>query len=43
MDKDVKEFTEEELEIIANWGFIVSTERPLSKEETELYFKVTNA
>jgi hypothetical protein len=35
--------TDEELEIITNWGFIVSTERPLSEEEKELYFKITNA
>ena len=34
-------FTEEELEILANWGFVTSTERPLSKEEAELYFKIT--
>ena len=33
-------FTEEELEIIRNWGFIASTERPLSDDEKELYFKL---
>jgi len=36
-------FTEEELGIIQNWGFIVTTERPLSKQEKELYSKITNA
>jgi hypothetical protein len=35
-------FTDEELEIIQKWGFTVSTERPFSKEEAELYFKITN-
>lgn len=34
--------TEEELNIIQNWGFIVSTERPLSEKEKELYFNITN-
>lgn len=36
-------FTEEELDILKNWGFIISTERPLNEEETELYYKITNA
>jgi hypothetical protein len=35
--------TDEELDIIQNWGFIVSTERPLSEKEKELYFKITDA
>jgi hypothetical protein len=34
-------FSEEEIEILQNWGFLVSTERPLSDEEKELYFKIT--
>lgn len=37
------ELTEKELEIIANWGFIVSVERPLTEEEKQLYFKITDA
>jgi hypothetical protein len=36
-------FTDEGLEILINWGFIVSTERPLSEAEKELYFKITDA
>jgi hypothetical protein len=36
-------FTKEELKIISHWGFIASTERPLSNEEKELYFKITGA
>lgn len=35
-------FTDEELELLRNWGFIVSTERPLSDKEKELYFKITD-
>jgi hypothetical protein len=35
--------TEEELDMITNWGFIVSTERPLNEKEKELYFKLTDA
>lgn len=35
--------TDEELDIIQNWGFIVSTERPLSEKDRDLYFKITNA
>lgn len=34
--------TEEELDIIQNWGFIVSTERLLAEKERELYFKITD-
>ena len=44
--KDNKNLTislsDEELDIIQNWGFIVSTERPLAEREKELYFKITN-
>lgn len=35
--------TDEELDIIQNWGFIVSTERPLAERERDLYFRITNA
>lgn len=34
--------TDEELDMISAWGFIVSTERPLNKKEQDLYFKLTN-
>lgn len=34
--------TDEEMDIIQNWGFIVSTERPLADKERELYFKITD-
>ncbi|PKR82466.1 hypothetical protein [Heyndrickxia camelliae] len=34
--------SDEELDIIQNWGFIVSTERPLAKKEADLYYKITN-
>jgi hypothetical protein len=35
-------FTDTELEIIKTWGFIASTENPLSEKEVDLYKKVTN-
>ena len=34
--------TDEELDIIQHWGFIASTERSLSADEKELYFKISN-
>ncbi|MFO1442965.1 hypothetical protein KDN24_07005 [Bacillus sp. Bva_UNVM-123] len=34
--------TDEELDIIINWGFIVSTDRPLNEKEQELYFRITD-
>lgn len=37
------QFTDEELEIIQYVFFQMSTERPLSEEEKEVYFKITNA
>jgi phosphopantothenoylcysteine synthetase/decarboxylase len=38
----MKIISEEEFEILQHWGFIASTERPLSKKEAELYFKITD-
>lgn len=41
-DKITVMLSDEELDTIIQWGFIVSAERPLSEKERELYFKITN-
>lgn len=40
-DRQTISVTDEELDMICHWGFIVSTERPLAEKERELYFKLT--